>query len=414
LNKQSVLIIGAVCVEPNSSAAGSRMLQLIAFFLKQDFVITFATTTLKSENAFDLNSLGVAEVTIELNSSSFDTFIKELNPAIVIFDRFMIEEQFGWRVADNCPNAIRILDTEDLHSLRKTRQDALKKGVAFSAELLLSSDIAKREVAAILRCDLSLIISTFEMDLLTKVFKIDVNILYYLPFLFNAIEENSLKKWNPFEERNHFVTIGNFLHAPNVDAVLELKKYIWRGIRKELPTAEMHVYGAYPTQQILQLHNPKEGFLIKGFADDAFEVVSKAKVVLAPIRFGAGIKGKLAEAMLCGTPSVTTSVGAEGMHNDLPWNGFVAKDIADFITKSITLYSDGKLWSESQQNGIAIINQLYDKEKLSPVFRKKIIELASNLKAHRAQNFMGSILQYQTLRSTKYMSKWIEAKNKTF
>lgn len=414
MNKQSVLIIGAVCVEPNSSAAGSRMLQLIAFFLKQDFVITFATTTLKSENAFDLNSLGVGEVTIELNSSSFDTFIKELNPAIVIFDRFMIEEQFGWRVADNCPNAIRILDTEDLHSLRKTRQDALKKGVAFSAELLLSSDIAKREVAAILRCDLSLIISTFEMDLLTKVFKIDVNILYYLPFLFNAIEENTLKKWNPFEERNHFVTIGNFLHAPNVDAVLELKKYIWTGIRKELPTAEMHVYGAYPTQQILQLHNPKEGFLIKGFADDAFEVVSKAKVVLAPIRFGAGIKGKLAEAMLCGTPSVTTSVGAEGMHNDLPWNGFVAKDIADFITKSITLYSDGKLWSESQQNGIAIINQLYDKEKLSPVFRKKIIELASNLKAHRAQNFMGSILQYQTLRSTKYMSKWIEAKNKTF
>lgn len=414
MNKQSVLIIGAVCVEPNSSAAGSRMLQLIAFFLKQDFVITFATTTLKSENAFDLNSLGVAEVTIELNSSSFDTFIKELNPTIVIFDRFMIEEQFGWRVADNCPNAIRILDTEDLHSLRKTRQDALKKGVAFSAELLLSSDIAKREVAAILRCDLSLIISTFEMDLLTKVFKIDVNILYYLPFLFNAIEENTLKKWNPFEERNHFVTIGNFLHAPNVDAVLELKKYIWTGIRKELPTAEMHVYGAYPTQQILQLHNPKEGFLIKGFADDAFEVVSKAKVVLAPIRFGAGIKGKLAEAMLCGTPSVTTSIGAEGMHNDLPWNGFVAKDIADFITKSITLYSDGKLWSESQQNGIAIINQLYDKEKLSPVFRKKIIELASNLKAHRAQNFMGSILQYQTLRSTKYMSKWIEAKNKTF
>ena len=252
MNKQSVLIIGAVCVEPNSSAAGSRMLQLIAFFLKQDFVITFATTTLKSENAFDLNSLGVAEVTIELNSSSFDTFIKELNPTIVIFDRFMIEEQFGWRVADNCPNAIRILDTEDLHSLRKTRQDALKKGVAFSAELLLSSDIAKREVAAILRCDLSLIISTFEMDLLTKVFKIDVNILYYLPFLFNAIEENTLKKWNPFEERNHFVTIGNFLHAPNVDAVLELKKYIWTGIRKELPTAEMHVYGAYPTQQILQ------------------------------------------------------------------------------------------------------------------------------------------------------------------
>ena len=265
---EKVLIIGAVWVEPNSSAAGSRMLQLIELFLEQEYSVAFATTTQKTANAFDLNSLGVAEVTIELNSSSFDDFVKELNPTIVIFDRFMIEEQFGWRVADNCPNAIRILDTEDLHSLRKTRQDALKKGVAFSTELLLSSDIAKREIAAILRCDLSLIISTFEMDLLTKVFKIDEIFFIHLPFLFNAIEENTLQEWNPFEERNHFVTIGNFLHAPNVDAVLELKKYIWTGIRKELPTAEMHVYGAYPTQQILQLHNPKEGFLIKGFADE--------------------------------------------------------------------------------------------------------------------------------------------------
>ena len=73
----------------------------------------------------------------------------------------MIEEQFGWRVAENCPNAVRILDTEDLHSLRKVRQEAVKKGVDFSINNLLKSEIAKREIAAVLRCDLSLIISTF-------------------------------------------------------------------------------------------------------------------------------------------------------------------------------------------------------------------------------------------------------------
>ena len=88
----TVLIIGAVCVEPNSSAAGSRMLQLIELFLEQNFKITFATTTQKSTNAFDLKSIGVAEVSIELNSSSFDVFVKELNPTIVVFDRFMMEE----------------------------------------------------------------------------------------------------------------------------------------------------------------------------------------------------------------------------------------------------------------------------------------------------------------------------------
>ena len=155
MNKQQVLIIGYVWVEPNSSAAGSRMLQLIEQFSEQDYKITFASPAQKGEKASNLNSLGIDEVSIELNNSTFDDFIKELQPTIVLFDRFMMEEQFGWRVVENCPKAIRILDTEDLHFLRKTRQNQYKKGEEFTIEALLKSDDAKREIAAILRCDLS-------------------------------------------------------------------------------------------------------------------------------------------------------------------------------------------------------------------------------------------------------------------
>ena len=409
---KKVLIIGAVCVEPNSSAAGSRMLQLIELFLKDEYAVTFATTTHKTANAVDLERLGVAEVTIELNESSFDDFVKKLCPTIVVFDRFMMEEQFGWRVADNCPTAIRILDTEDLHSLRNVRQEAIKKSQNFLITDLLNSDIAKREIAAIYRCDVSLIISTFEMELLQRVFKIDSILLCHLPFLLEAIDSETQESWKSFDERNHFVTIGNFLHAPNVDAVLQLKKHIWTAIRKQLPDAELHVYGAYPTQQILQLHNKKEGFIIKGFTENANEVVSNAKVVLAPIRFGAGIKGKLTEAMLNGTPSVTTTIGAEGMHAKLPWNGFVIDNYDVFTENAIKLYTDSALWKESQKKGVEIINQLYNKEKISPSFLSLLEEVKTNVKQHRSSNFIGSLLQYQTLRSTKYMSKWIEEKNK--
>ncbi|MFT5762054.1 MAG: spore coat polysaccharide biosynthesis predicted glycosyltransferase SpsG, partial [Polaribacter sp.] len=147
MSNQSVLIIGAVWVEPNSSAAGSRMLQLIELLLQQNYAITFATTTQKTDKAFDLKSIGIDEVSIKLNSVSFDAFVKELNPTIVVFDRFMIEEQFGWRVVENCPNAIRILDTEDLHCLRKVREEFIKKQEAFTIDKLLTSDIAKREIA---------------------------------------------------------------------------------------------------------------------------------------------------------------------------------------------------------------------------------------------------------------------------
>ena len=411
MTKESVLIIGYVWVEPNSSAAGSRMIQLITQFLEQDYKVAFASPAQKNKNAFDLKSIDVDEHFIQLNSKSFDNFIQKIDPTIVLFDRFMMEEQFGWRVAEHCPKALRILDTEDLHFLRKVRHQQYKKGEKFTTEALLKSDEAKREITAILRCDLSLIISTYEMDLLQSVFKIDKKILFYLPFLFDKITTNQTENWKSFEERNHFVFIGNFFHKPNIDAVLTLKKQIWKSIRKQIPNAEMHIYGAYVNQQIQDLNNPKDGFLIQGFAENAKEVIENAKVLLAPLHFGAGIKGKLTDAMLFGTPSVTTKIGAEGMHDTLPWNGFITDDYEEFSKKAIKLYTNKDVWKSAQKNGIAIINSIYDKEKLGASFIKKMNELRQNIDAHRTHNFLGSMLQYQTLQASKYLSKWIEAKN---
>ena len=412
MQRKSLLIIGAVWVEPNSSAAGKRMLQLIAQFLERDYKITFASPAQKNEKAIDLISSGINEVAIELNNASFDVFVKELNPTIVLFDRFMMEEQFGWRVAENCPQAIRILDTEDLHCLRKTRELCLKQQVHFSVEELLKQDITKREIAAILRCDFSLIISTFEMTLLKNTFHIAENILMYLPFLFDEITDSQQKKWQSFEEREHFIFIGNFFHKPNVDAVLTLKNKVWTAIRKQLPKAEIHIYGAYVNQQIQELHNKKEGFIVKGFVEDANEVVENAKVVLAPLNYGAGIKGKLTEAMLCGTPSVTSTIGVEGMAGDFPWNGFVADDFSNFALKSAELYTNKPFWEQAQLNGIDIINSIYSKEKNGHLFFSKIEDIQTNLEKHRVSNFLGNLLQHQTLQATKYMSKWIEEKNK--
>lgn len=412
MTEQQVLIIGSIWVEPNSSAAGKRMLQLITLFLERGHIITFVSAAQKSAKAFDLTSLGIQEFPIELNNGSFDNFIKKLQPQIVLFDRFIMEEQFGWRVAEHCPEAIRILDTEDLHCLRKTREICLKKNIPFSYEELLKQDISKREIAAILRCDLSLIISPFEIEILKNTFKVAESILMYLPFLFDKIDVYQQQKWNPFEKREHFVFIGNFMHKPNIDAVLSLKNEIWSTIKKQLPKAEIHIYGAYLNQQIAELHNKKEGFIIKGFVENANEVVGNAKVVLAPLNFGAGIKGKLTEAMLCGTPSITTSIGAEGMHDTLPWNGFIEDDFSDFALKATELYIHKSLWEQAQLNGVAIINCIYNKEKNGKLLFNIIHQIQQNLERHRASNFLGRVLEYKILQASKYMSKWIEQKNR--
>ena len=406
-----LLIIGTVFPEPNSSAAGSRMLQLIELFQQQGWEITFASAAAESEFAVNLSEAGVKQVSVKMNSSSFDEFVLELNPQIVLFDRFMTEEQFGWRVADNCPNALRILDTEDLHCLRQARHQALKENRDFSNTDLLN-DHAKREIASIYRCDLSLIISEHEMELLKTVFNVDEALLHYLPFMLEPVSESDQNDWLPLEERQHFVTIGNFLHPPNWDAIQYLKSDIWPLIRNQLPEAEMHIYGAYTQDKHRQLHSEKEGFLILGRAENAKEVISKARVLLAPLRFGAGLKGKLVEAMQCGTPSVTSSIGSEAMHGNLSWSGTIADSPEDFAQAAVELYTNESVWEIARKNGVSIINEIYPKEKLGTEFIQRLTALQSNLESHRHKNFIGSMLMHHTMRSTEFMSRWIEAKNK--
>jgi hypothetical protein len=409
---QHVLIIGFVWPEPNSSAAGGRMVQLISIFKDQGFEVTFASPAMDSDYMVDLGDLGVSKKSITLNCSSFDVFVKDLNPSIVLFDRFMMEEQFGWRVAENCPEALRLLDTEDLHCLRLARQKAFKEKRQFSTDDLLIEDVAKREIASILRCDISLMISEYEIELLQSVFKIDADLLYYLPLLLEPIEESTIQNLPSFKERNNFVFIGNFLHEPNWNAVQYLKEAIWPLIRKQMPEAVLQIYGAYPSQKVLQLHQPKDGFHIMGRADDAQEVVKKARVVLAPLRFGAGIKGKLLEAMQCGTPSITTTIGAESMFGDLTWNGFVTDEPQVFADKVVELYQDKILWEKAQKNGFEIIEKRYLKSLFDDDFVEHILKVQTRLKPHRLHNFMGTMLQHHTLTSTKYMSRWIEEKNR--
>ena len=403
----TVLAIGYVWPEPNSSAAGTYMMSLLKTFIDQNWQVTFATPAAKSDHMFDLKSIGIETQSIELNDSSFDEYIAELNPDVVLFDRFMMEEQFGWRVEKACPNALKILDTEDLHFLRQARHQAYKQKREVTIDDM-RSDMALREVAAILRCDLSLIISPVEYELLQSEFGVNHNLLLQLPFMLELSEQPLLD----FDDRAHFMSIGNFRHAPNWDAVLWLKQQIWPLIRKQLPQAQLHVYGAYPPPKATQLHDESQGFLVKGWAIDANEVMQQARVCVAPLRFGAGIKGKLAEAMINGTPNVTTGVGAEAMACGYEWPGLIADDAKQFADCAVKLYQDQILWKECQQNGFKIIKKGYNHKELAAKLINAIDSQRANLIQIRNQNFTGMMLRHHHHKSTQYMSQWIEAKNK--
>ena len=409
-----LLVIGYVWPEPASSAAGSRLLQLIRAFQLDGYRVVYGSPAETSPHASDLASLDIEAVALALNCASFDRFIHDLNPDVVMFDRFMMEEQFGWRVEEQCPRALRVLDTEDLHSLRHARAAQLKRQ-PFSIPLIPDvefrhSELALREVAAILRCDLSLMISTVEIDYLTRFFQVPRTQLLYVPFMEAMTDAQSTL---PFAQRAHFVSIGNFRHEPNWDAVRYLKETLWPLIRQQLPQAELHVYGAYPPKKATQLHNERSGFLVKGWAPDAQEVVGRARVILAPLRFGAGLKGKLIDAARNGTPAVTTSIGAEGMYGD---DGLPCALVADtpeaFALAAVGLYQNEDQWLPLHQNGLRLLKQRFSFATHVPRLNQRIMQLRTTLDEHRQAHFYGQMLRHHSLKSTRYMAQWIEAKNR--
>lgn len=411
-NEKKLLVIGYVWPEPNSSAAGARILQLIQCFQLQGYQVTYSSPAAPSDHAIHYQDYNINPVTIELNHSSFDQFIQNLQPDAVLFDRFMMEEQFGWRVEKQCPNALRLLDTEDLHCLRQARQSLAKgnsKVIKNVPTHTLFSDIAKREIAAIYRCDLTFMISQYEMDLLKNAFLIPESILMYTPFMIEPKQQARLS----FGEREHFISIGNFRHEPNWDAVLQLKQHIWPLIKKQLPKAELYVYGAYPPKKATQLHNEKQGFYVKGWCEDAYHELQQARVLLAPLRFGAGLKGKIVDAAQCSLPAITTSIGAEGLESEPDRNPFeVADNFTQFADKACELYQDEIRWNNLHQNGSSFI-ELFDVKLWQNNVKIRIQSLSQNLEDHRICNFTGSMLRHHTMKSTQYMAQWIEAKNKT-
>ncbi|MDQ8194996.1 glycosyltransferase [Coraliomargarita sp. SDUM461004] len=394
------LIVGKVWPEPSSTAAGRRTQDLMNALQLGGWQVHFASAAQPGAHALDLEQLGVQAHRIAVNDAGFDTWIQALAPDVVIFDRFMTEEQFGWRVARCCPNTLRVLDTSDLHCLRVARERALKTGESIQ----LRNETALREIAAIYRSDLTLMISEYEMELLSQEFSVADYQLGYWPFAL------SLSRPVPnFEARSNFIMIGSFLHAPNVDALRWCRQAIWPLIRTALPAAELHFYGSYGERYGPELHAPKDGFHYKGRAIDALATMAEYRVNLAPLRYGAGLKGKVFDGFQSGTPTVMTAIAAEGICA-VP-NGAQDEAVA-FAKAAIKLNLDSQAWASCQQEQYLLCNERFYLPYWQPRLMDILLQAYDQKTARRARNFVGQMLCHHQHRSTEFMSRWIEAKNK--
>ena len=425
-----VLFVGFVWPEPTSSAAGQNITSYISGCLDMQWQVSFCSAAEHTERTHNLTNMGVETFKVKLNCSSFNQHLLDIKPDIVIFDRYFSFEQFAWRVKETCPNAMLALDAEDLHFLREARHNLSKQKINDETQdnfmqckdileaqnlALLYNDVTLRELACVYQSDFTIVLSSAEKEILHKLFKVPHNQVCHLPFILPNFDKSITLNNDSFTQRKDFVFIGNFRHAPNYHAAKILREQCWPQIRNILkgqhPDISCHVYGAYMSPKAKQLENKKIGFLLHGYANDQFEVISKSRVMLAPISFGAGVKGKLLDAMQCETPSVTTPIGSEGI-SDLPWPGAVANSIDSFVAAAVDLYTNQTKWEMANKQAQKILHSDYNAKHNSKKFGNYLSEKFACFLEDRKTNFAQKLLGHHQFQTSKYMSQWIEAKNK--
>ncbi|CAK0828341.1 unnamed protein product [Prorocentrum cordatum] len=235
---------------------------------------------------------------------------------LVVFDGFNAEERFGHYVRDLAPGAMRVLDMQDFHALRAGREELVERG-ATPAEVKahrpgVGSPVLLRELASIHRCDATLAVSEEERAMLVDVYGVPAHKVHAATF--GHEELSPLAELPGFAARRDVMFIGNWRHRPNRDCAKWLVREVWPHVHELLPELRLNVYGANHTAEDMALTDERIGAVVQGYCKDVGQAMRGHRLLAAPLRYGAGVKGKLVEAMRWGLVTATTPVGVEPSH----------------------------------------------------------------------------------------------------
>ena len=258
------------------------------------------------------------------------------NFSLVILFRAHIAASYLPAVRHFCPDAKVVFHTMDLHFVREERQAELEG----SQELKRAAEDTKNfELELIRQSDVAVVVSHYERQLLCDTYQLEnVN---YLPVSFIDVVGSS----RSFSERHDIAFVGGYEHQPNVDAVEYFCESIWPSVRESMPEARFRIVGSNVTPAIEKLATIP-GVTVVGWVEDLRSELSTVRLTVAPLRFGAGVKGKVVHSMAAGVPCVASPVAVEGMGLADGREVLLAETPEDFAAKIVKLYSDSSLWNQ--------------------------------------------------------------------
>jgi O-antigen biosynthesis protein len=351
--RKNVLVIDHHVPTPDRDSGSLRMFQILQLLHALGHRVTFLPDNLADSGRYtaDLQKRGVEVVYHPYVKRVRDFLISrgsELD--VVVLSRCQFAQKHIADVRRYAPQSRVIFDTVDLHFLREAGEARVTGDAAIQRK---SQETERLEYRLIEQCDETWVVSSTEQRLLAKKFPDES-----IQVVSNIVDVEGSK--TPFTLRRDFLFIGSFQHRPNIDAVLFFTHEIYPLISDKLGDARFFIIGGDVPPEIVALGNEK--IVVTGLQRDVRPFFDSVRLSVAPLRFGAGVKGKINQSMAFGVPVVATSIAVDGTELRDRDDILVADEPEDFARALMEVYNSQELWSRLSQNGIEKTRQLFSAE----------------------------------------------------
>jgi glycosyltransferase involved in cell wall biosynthesis len=348
---------------PDRDAASVTAMLLLRIFVNLGYAVTFLPAGLKYEAGYyeALVAEGV-EVILDTQTPSSHDWVRHHAHEYEIC--FLCRGPVAWpflEILNECaPQVKRIFNTVDLHYLREMREAEISGAEGKKAEAARTKE---QELDLIRRSHVSILLSNEELYAVRK--EIEDARLAVLPIVFQDIP-GAVNLWG---NRRDILFVGSYPHKPNIDAALYFAKNIFPLIQQRMPSVKFKVVGANPPPEITILAQENPGIEVMGFVEDLGALLEQVKATVAPLRYGAGIKGKIGSSLCHGVPCVATSIAVEGMGLTDGENVLVADAPEHFANAILRLYTDRALWNTLSEAGTSFAKNNYSQDVITARMR---------------------------------------------
>ena len=365
------LVVDARVLCPDQDAGSLRMLKILEILQQCGFQVTFAPHNAQRLSPYTerMQEMGI-ECLYDPFFGNFDALFLERATEfdVIILSRAETAEKVFPKCKEYAPETPVIFDTVDLHFLRGQREAKLTND---ETKWKHASDMETLELTLGAASDAVIVVSTEEARILKE--KLPGKRIAVISMIHEV-----QRVIPPFSDRRDFLFVGGFEHTPNVDAMLWFCSKIMPHVLEQLPEAKLHIIGSKITESIRLLAD--EHIIIHGYVERIEPFLESSLLSVAPLRYGAGVKGKITQSMSFGVPVVSTTIGAEGMHLTHGENILVADTPCQFAQFIIQLHREPALWKRLSSNGLKNIQEHFSFETAS----RDLKALLSELKVIRA------------------------------